>query len=272
MRQDFSYPHAARIVLLALIAGALAPALLRAADAAGAPGALPSAEQIVERNVQARGGPAAWRKVQAMQFTGQMDAGGKVPTALPIVMDLKRPNKSRVELQFQGKTAVQVFDGSAGWKLRPFLGREDAEPFTVAEIKVAAAQSGLDGPLMDYAAQGTQVALDGVEQIEGQDAYRLKLTTRAGAVSRVWIDASSFLELKIDGAPRVVDGRLRHVETYFRDYRNVDGLMVPFVVETAVEGVKQRHRMSFAQVQLNPPLKDALFARGALGASATVVR
>jgi hypothetical protein len=40
-------------------------------------------------------------------------------------MKLKRPGKMRIELQFNGKTALQVYDGSNGWKLRPFLKSED---------------------------------------------------------------------------------------------------------------------------------------------------
>jgi len=237
---------------------------LRAASSASSVSAPMSAVQIVERNLQARGGPDAWHKVSALLFQGQMDPGGTVPTTLPIVLELKRPNKERVELQFRGKTAIQVFDGTEGWKLRPFLGRDDAEPFTVTELKEAGEQSELDGPLMDYVAKGTQIALEGTETIEGRDCYRLKLTMRNANVSRVWIDVDTFLDVKVGAAPRLVDGRMRHVETYFRDYRKVDGLLVPFLVETAVEGIKQRHRMSFTQVRANPPLDDALFVRQGL--------
>src|SRR6266436_1781597 len=46
---------------------------------------------------------------------------------LPFVMELKRPRKMRFELQFSGQTAIQVFDGANGWKLRPFLNRRVVE-------------------------------------------------------------------------------------------------------------------------------------------------
>ena len=81
--------------------------------------------------------------------------------------------------------------------------------------------------------------LEGTEQVEGRDAHKLKLTLKDGQVRHVWIDAQTFLEVKMDGSPRRLDGKDHAVETYFRDYRSVDGLMVPYVGETRVEGVER---------------------------------
>ena len=35
-----------------------------------------------------------------------------------------------------------------------------------------------DGYLVDYAAKGSKVDLDGMEKVEGHDAYKLKVTTK----------------------------------------------------------------------------------------------
>ena len=110
-----------------------------------------SAAEIADRNVAARGGLQAWRAVHTMVMNGNMEAGGNngpvIPTQvrrgtkatmppprpaeqtkLPFTMELKRPMKQRIEIQFNGQTAVQVFDGTNGYKLRPFLNRKDVEP------------------------------------------------------------------------------------------------------------------------------------------------
>src|SRR5882672_541873 len=113
-----------------------------------------TAEQVVEKNIAARGGLQAWRAVQTLSMSGKMDAGGneqstsplRVPGAvasaavpkrrpaeqiqLPFRMELKRPRKSRMELDFRGQAAVQVYDGTNGWRLRPFLNRHEVEPYT----------------------------------------------------------------------------------------------------------------------------------------------
>jgi len=254
-----------------------------------------TAAEIVDKHVAARGGLQAWRAVQALAVSGKLEAGSGDSLArsmraaragrgsdlrkaqaeatavekadsdkqveLPFRMEMKRPNKSRVEIEFAGKTAVQVYDGQNGWKLRPFLNRNDVEPFTADEAKSEAQKPPLDGPLVDYAAKGTKVELEKIEAVEGHDAYKLKLTMKDGTLQHVWIDAQSFLDVKIDGSPRRFDGRMRNVWIYQRDFRSVQGLMVPFVLETAVDGVRQTHKMTVEKVAVNPNLADTRFAK-----------
>ncbi len=117
----------------------------------------------------------------------------------------------------------------SGWKLRPFLNRRVVEPYTADEMKLASMQADLDGPLVDYAAKGTRIELDGMEKVEDRDTYKLKLTMKSGQAIHVWIDAQTFLEAKIEGQPRRLDGTDHPVEVYFRDYRTVNGLQIPFI-------------------------------------------
>ena len=228
-----------------------------------------SADQIVERNVAARGGLAAWRAAKTLTIAGEMDAGGKPNHALPFVLKEKRPRKSRLEIIFKDQTSVQVYDGTQGWKVRPFLNRNEVETYTPAEVKSAAAEQDLDGPLVDYAAKGTQIAAAGTESVEGHPAYKLKLTLRNGDKRMLWIDAGSFLELKMEGEPRKLDARMHKVAVYFRDYKTEHGLTTPRMQETAVEGVKQTYKMTITRVAVNEPLDDALFQKPQLAALAT---
>ena len=259
-----------------------------------------SAAEIVEKNVAARGGLQAWRAVQTMSLAGKLGAGGNqraaLPTPvgskgsirqavaprpaeevqLPFLMELKRPGKMRFELQFNGQTAIQVYDGANGWKLRPFLNRRVVEPYTADEMKTASVQAELDGPLVDYAAKGTQVELAGMEKVEDRDTYKVKLTMKTGEVIHVWIDALTFLETKIEGQPRRLDGTLHPVEVYFRDYRAVNGLQIPFVLETKVlqvaktaSGMKDPvvppEKAIIEKVVVNPKLDESLFAKPEIG-------
>jgi hypothetical protein len=180
---------------------------------------------------------------------------------LPFVYEMKRPRKSRMEIEFAGKTAVQVYDGQHGWKLRPFLGRNDVEPFTSDEAKGENENADLDGYLVDYAPKGTKVELDGVEKVEGHDTYKLKLTLKSGQVRYVWVDALSFLDVKVSGTPRRMDGKMRNVAIYQRGFQNVQGLMIPFLLETSVDGYRETHKMVIEKVVVNPKLEDALFAK-----------
>jgi hypothetical protein len=226
------------------------------------------AAAIVDRNVAARGGLKAWRGVNTLILSGQLEAGGVKNKPLPFVMEMKRPHKSRLEIRFQGKTAVQVYDGRQGWKVRPFLNRDEVEPFTPDEARLASTWAELDGPLVDYAGKGSKVEVKGMETVDGQDTYKLLVTLRDGAKRHVWIDAANFLERKIEGDPRKLDGRMHAVSIYYRDYGNEHGLMVPHTLETVVEGAHAAHKMNIEQVQVNAPLEDKRFTKPQLQVAA----
>ncbi len=250
-----------------------------------------SAAQIVKKHVEARGGLGAWRGVQALSLSGKLDAGTGDSVArsmalaqaarrkgrreitapkpeetgkqvqLPFTLAKARPNKSRLEIQFAGKTAVQVYDGTNGWKVRPYLNRHDVEPFSPEEARTEAQADDLADPLIDHAAKGTKVKLAGVEQVEGRDAYKLELTTKAGAVRHVWVDARTFLDVKVEGAPRQLDGKTHGVFVYQRDFRSVQGVKIPFLLETVVDGYPQKHKIVVEKVAVNPKLGAATFAK-----------
>jgi hypothetical protein len=245
-----------RIVLI----GLALPVSLLGASGAQALASL-TAAQIIDKNVAAKGGLQAWRAVQTMTFSGKLDAGGKSKAQLPFVLEKKRTRKMRVEIAFANDTAVQVYDGANGWKLRPYLGRRTVEPYSPEELKSAAYEADVDGPLVDYDGKGSKVELEGVEKVENQDAYKLKITMKGGLAEHVWLDAATFLEVKVEGTPRRMDGKMRPVWIYLRNYKTVNGLKVPYVIETAVEGNRDTHKMLIETVAVNQKLDDTRFAK-----------
>jgi hypothetical protein len=271
------------IPLLAVpLAIVLAPALAYGADKSAGAAKL-SAAAIVERNITARGGQSAWHAVQTLSWTGKMEAGGnnqrylKAPgmpmppvnqepaaqVQLPFTLEMKRGHKMRLDLQFNGQTAVQVYDGTHGWKVRPFLNRHQVEPYTADETRIAANETDIDGLLIDSAGRGTKIDVEGIEQLEGKEAYKLKLTLSNGHVLHDWVDAQSFLEVKVEGTPRRLDGRLHPVAIYLRDYRNVGGVQIPHLIETTVQGVERTERVVIEKATVNPRLDDSRFAKPA---------
>lgn len=266
-----------------------------------------SVSQIVDKHLAARGGVDVWHSAQAISWTGKMDIGsgdsaartsrllrsGSMPSShndlvtessnparqdtgakqvqAPFILTLARPHKTRIELQIAGKTALQVYDGTQGWKVRPYLNRDGAEPFSPEELKLEQARESLDGPLVDYVAKGTRVDQDGVEPVEGKPAYKLKLTHKDGSIQHVWIDAKSFLDVKVEGNPRHMDGRMHNTYVYQSDFRTVQGLVVPFVTQTVVDGYPDRHGMYIDKVTVNPQLAATAFAKPATAAAAKPV-
>jgi outer membrane lipoprotein-sorting protein len=222
-----------------------------------------SADQIVEKNVAARGGLDAWRKIETMVWMGHVDSANAPEQNLPFVLAMKRPNKTRFEITVLNKSAVRVFDGKEGWKLNPsVMGSGELRPYTPDELKSAHDEQVIDGMLIDHQAKGVDVALNGVEKVDGRDAYRLGVKLPSGVVRHVWVDAQSFLDVKYDHQARGVHGPVT-VEVKYSDYRSVDGLQIPFTIESGAAASGKRDKLTLDKVSLNPPLDDAMFTRPA---------
>ena len=215
-------------------------------------------DELVARNVAARGGAEAWRAVSSLRLSGRMDVGQGM--LVPYVLEQKRPGKMRLEFVFDGETAVQGSDGKAGWKLTPFRGRTTPEPLSEEEMREAAGSADLDGLLFDYAAKGSRVELLGRETVQERDAFKLRVELSGGAVRWVYLDAESALEVKVD-ATKVVGTRERKVETFYYDWQEVEGLLVPYRYETRTEGAPAQHLLTVETVRVNPPLDDSRFEK-----------
>jgi hypothetical protein len=171
----------------------------------------------------------------------------------------ERPNKTRLTIHALGDESVRVFDGVRGWKVRPSHGRADAQPYSPQELKFAQAAHGLDGPLLDCAAEGDSVTLESVDDIGGREAYRLKVHRAKGDDEQVWVDTESYLEVRSDRLADGLSGGQRRVSVNYGDYRTVEGLRIPFLIETGAGPGETPDRMRIETVALNTPLDESTF-------------
>jgi hypothetical protein len=252
-----------RIAVAALVAGFAASAL-----AAGkAPAPQLSTDEIIEKNAAARGGLDAWRQVRTMIWVGHIESAHAPMPSMQFVLQQERPNKTRFEINAMGEKTVRVFDGTHGWKANAgHDGRPQVRPYTIEELRYAQGAQGIDGPLIDHTAKGIEVTLEGLDEIEGRRAYRLELRLASGELDRLWIDATSFLDIRYDRTPAgAAGGATRVVSTRCRDYKTFDGLQIPSVIETGASAGpgSAPDRMVIERVVVNPPLDKRTFANPA---------
>jgi hypothetical protein len=232
---------------LTLAAALLLAVSLQAADL--------TVDEIIARNAEAKGGLEKLRAVSAMRFTGKMTFG---PMEAPFVMTKKRPANMKVDFTLQGMTATQAYDGSAAWSIMPFLGKNDAEAMSGDDLKAAKEQADFDGPFVDYQKKGNTIELLGKADVDGAPAYKLKLVTKDGTESVVYVDATSFLENKIE-SKRKVQGQEVESETIIGNYQKVEGLLFPMSIESRAKGMPGGQVITIEKVELNPAVEDAAF-------------
>ena len=255
--------------LVLLCAAAIAIAVAAPAGAASGPAktAAPAAvsltaEQIVEKHVAARGGLKKIRAIQTLRESGRMTEGPNREAV--VTRELKRPAQSRFEITLQGVTGVFVSDGTRGWKLNPFDGDFEPKPLPEEAIREAAEQADIEGPLVDWKAKGHGIELVGREPVGGRDAYKIKVTLKSGGVRTEYIDAKTFLRVRVDST-RTVKGRPVQVMATFADYRKSAGVAFPRVVEITASGRPQTMRVVVDKVEVNPPLPADRFAMVSTG-------
>jgi len=238
-------------------ATAAAPAAASPAAAPAVSGKEPTAEQIVEKHVAARGGLKKIRAIRTLKETGRMTEGPNREAV--VTRELKRPAHTRFEITLQGVTGVFVSDGTKGWKLNPFDGDLEPKPLPEAAIREAAEQADIEGPLVDWKAKGHALELMGKEDVAGRPAWKIKVTLKSGDVRYEYLDARTYERLRTDST-RTVKGRPVQVQMTFADYRKTAGVSFPRVVELTASGRPQKLRITVDKVEVNPPLADDRFA------------
>jgi outer membrane lipoprotein-sorting protein len=241
-------------------------ALWTIAVALAVPSSAQTADEIVAKNLEARGGLEAIKALQSARIHGTMSGG---PAEMPFVMQWKRPRKVRFEFTLEGMTAVQAYDGAAGWQTNPFLGGSDPEPLSAAELEQVEEQADFDGDLVDYRDKGHRVELVGRERVAGADAWKLEVTKKSGDVTYLYLDAATYLEIRQEGK-RHIRGREIEFETTLGDYKEVGGLVFAHAIESRAKAAPMGQAITFERIELNPDLPDADFAMPAARRPAAV--
>ena len=221
-------------------------------------------DEVIAKNVQAHGGMEKLKSVRSRRITAKFSAGS-FKAAIQQVN--KRPAEVREEFIIQGMTQVSAYDGKTGWRVNPFEGRKDPELLSEDDMKDLVVESDIDGPLVDYQQKGHKAELVGHDPVEGTDCYKIKLTLKNGDVRYYYLDADSFLELKLE-TQTTVRGTIQESETYYGDYEQVQGIYYPFAIESGQKGETSRVKIAVDKIELNPPLEDALFSVPASKAAA----
>jgi outer membrane lipoprotein-sorting protein len=231
-----------------------------------APASAQSAEEIVAKFIKTVGGMERIQSVKSLRRTGKYNGGGGFEAV--IVEENKRPNLVRQEFSIQGMTGVTAYDGHSGWKIEPWNGKKDAEPLGEEEMKGIVEDSDLDGPLVNYQQKGVKVEYVGTDEVEGTDAYKLKVTMPSGDVRFYYMDTDYFVPIKID-TKRMVRGAEREYETILGDYKEVGGWYLPFSVESGPKGSPFRSKVTYEKIEANVGIDDARFREPTAAKSAS---
>jgi outer membrane lipoprotein-sorting protein len=223
-----------------------------------------SATDVLERSLTALGGRAAHSKLQSRSATGTIaltTPAGDIAGTLELLN--AAPNKTRMLLKADltalgaGELVVdQRFDGNVGYVLDSLQGNREITGNQLDNMK----NSSFPHPFMDFKDRGTSAQLAGKESVGGRDAYVVVFDPASGSQVRNYIDAETYLPIKtvmkVD-IPQL--GQEVEQTTEFFDYKEVDGVKIPFRIKTSSS--IQSITITLTAVNHNVKVDDALFVK-----------
>ena len=220
-----------------------------------------TAEDLVNRNLQAKGGVDKIKAIRTLRATGKLQQG-----VLTVQMgaDSMAPDLLRQTFTIQGMTQIQAYDGHTGWKIDPFEGRKDPERLGDDELRGIVEDAIFLGPLVDYRAQGNRIEYIGKDFIDGDDVYRLKVTLKNGDIYYYYLDPETFLEVRIEKV-RFIRGAVHESVIECGSYKLVAGVYMPFTYEVGSKQSAERSKITYDKIEPNVTLDPAEFKMPAAG-------
>jgi hypothetical protein len=219
------------------------------------PAAAQTADELVQKNIEARGGAA---RLKALTTVRIVRTYGTFGGNIPVTITKKRPGLYRTDQALPGRPTVARGLGPDGaWE--SVDGKVTRRPAD-QELELRELDGDFDGFLVDYRDKGHRVELAGREKTGGIDTYKLTVTLKSGAVRQVYLDAATFLERKQEGTMTLPQRKVPVILT-FGDWRDVGGIKFPFAVdEERVSFPPQTFAIYTERIDLDPQVDDRMFA------------
>jgi len=213
-------------------------------------------DEIISKYHENMGGLDKLKAKKAVKFLGKM------PTPMgdfSMVIYKKAPNLSRTEVDIQGQSMVQAFDGETAWMINPMMGSTEPQKLEGEMAKSIIDQAEFEDPFIDYVAKGNDVTLEGSDTIGGVECYKIKLVVNKDNeedenIQIYYLDKELYMPLLVKNWVNDME-----INTYLSDYREVEGgLIMAFKIEVEMMG-QPPQIISIDSVDVNVEMDDGLF-------------
>jgi outer membrane lipoprotein-sorting protein len=211
-------------------------------------------DDLIEKNIAARGGREAWQAVQSITIKGQYTAFSKVS---PYTLNRKRDRQIRFESAWSGKPILMAYDGETAWTSNEFMEMGWHQRMGAQDFIAFRQEFDFANPFFDYKEHGHKVELLGPGEVDGVQGNAVKLTRSDGQEETWYFDPVSGLEVARESVGSDF-GSPNPQRTFFEDYREIGGVVIPYFTET--QWYTRDRIFEVEEVEINPELDDSIFA------------
>lgn len=228
--------------------------LLLVATAFGLLSHAQTADEIVNKHIEAMGGKEQIKNIKSVYTEGTMNVMGN---EAPVTTTILNGKGFKSEVDFNGQKIVQVLTDKEGWAINPMMGSTDPQKMPEEQYNSSKDEIFVGGPLYDYAAKGYKVDLAGREDVNSVNAYKLNVTNDDNTTT-LYLDPNTYYIIK---AVKKFDvgGQQGEVSTVFSDYKKTDGgFVLPYSTEiTLPQGFSISSTIK--KVEVNKDIDPAIF-------------
>jgi hypothetical protein len=215
-----------------------------------------TAEELVAKNTEAKGGIDKIKAIKTLRLTGRVQQDD---FTAQIGQEAKALNLLRQTFTIQGMTAVQAYDGTVGWQIQPFGGRKDPEVMGEDDLRDLVETADFYGPLIDAKEKGNTIEYLGRDTVDGDDAYKLKVTLKNGDFIYYFLDPDSGLEIRTE-KHQFIRGSERATITDLGSYKQVMGVYFAYSIESGPKSnPAARTKVTVEKFEANVPIDDSVF-------------
>jgi len=212
-----------------------------------------SADDIIAKYITAIGGAEKWSKVQSIKIEGQIEMQG---IAIPFVMQGVQMKGTRVDAEFQGNKIIDITTPSKGWSQNPFGGKATLSPITDDELNQKLDDLDIQDAFIDYKSKGSVVEFLGKDEEDGNEYYKIKMTTKNGNEKTYFFDVQTNLIYKIESVVKQQGQEVKSAVKYL-DYQTLD-----FGIKMALKQDQGQMMMVNKKIIVNPTVDVAIFNGG----------
>jgi len=216
-----------------------------------------TADELIAKNIQARGGMEKLKAIKTLRMTGKFEGGGGFTAS--VGQENARPDLVRQTFSLQGMTQVQAYDGATGWQIQPFRGKKDPELMGEDDLRDLLLDADFDGPLVDYKEKGSTVEYLGHDVVDGDDALRLKITLKNGDIIYDYLDPDTSIEIRKE-VQQFIRGSVRDRVIGLGSYKPVAGVMYPFSISSGPKNHPDAETATVQKMEANVTIDPADFA------------
>lgn len=220
-----------------------------------------TADEIISKHNAARGGIERLNTIQTLRMEGTREI---MEEAIAVTANRVQGKLSRMDFMMLGEKGYTLVTPFEGWI---FIPQHSQMPQRIVGERLSLMQEELDiqGPFVDYIEKGNKITKEGKEQINGSDAYKIKLTLPSGKSIIHFIDCQNYLLVQTRHINKEIMGKnlpasANEVITDFSDYKSIEGIQFPHRISNpgngSIKGVT-----TFSRIELNKPVSEHLFSR-----------